>query len=69
MIECMKMKYTIARHVPGSGVYSAGPLEPGGAWVKYLAFLDIFLVTITYLFFPRALHSISFIPNHHAQRL
>jgi hypothetical protein len=53
MIECMKMKYTIARHVPGSGVYSAGPLEPGGAWVKYLAFLEVFfLLYLTYHYRP-----------------
>jgi hypothetical protein len=49
----MQTKHTIVLHAPGSGVYSAGPLEPGGAWVKYLAFLEVFfLLYLTYHYRP-----------------
>jgi hypothetical protein len=42
-------EYTTA--LSGSDDYSAGPLEPGGAWVKYLAFLEVFfLLYPTYSF-------------------
>jgi len=61
-------EYSIA--LSGSGVYSAGPLKPGGAWVKCLAFLDVFLlVAISYQFLKVALHFSLYTHIHHAQRL
>jgi len=65
----MDTNEVIALTYPARVFYSAGPSKPGGAWVKYLAFLCCLSVTTSYLLLQAAPHSISYVDNHHhAQR-
>ena len=54
----MDRNEVIALTYPARVFYSAGPSKPGGAWVKYLAFLVVF--PLLYLTFScRQLHTLS----------